>query len=133
MLNHGMYILLFIKKLFLKITNFYFRKELCTQYTNIVFLPCFAHQANLCVGDIFKSSERYREVSNQAIKITSFFNMSTYFLGQLCSQQMNLYNGKAYALTSPCATRWNSFYNSFHSILKSKGALMVILNFFILK
>lgn len=102
------------------------RKELRTQYTNIVFLPCFAHQANLCVGDIFKSSERYREVSNQAIKITSFFNMSTYFLGQLRSQQMNLYNGKAYALTSPCATRWNSFYNSFHSILKSKGALTIL-------
>ncbi|CAG8837612.1 43211_t:CDS:2, partial [Gigaspora margarita] len=79
------------------------QKELRTQYTNIAFLPCFAHQANLCVGDIFKSSERYREVSNQAIKITT------------------------YALTSPCVTRWNSFYNSFHSILKSKGALTVIL------
>ncbi|CAG8767936.1 3645_t:CDS:1, partial [Ambispora leptoticha] len=57
---------------------------------------------------------RYKEISIKAIKIISYFNTSTYFLGQLRNQQMHLYNGKAYALTSPCITRWNSFYNSFH-------------------
>ncbi|CAG8625047.1 18320_t:CDS:2, partial [Racocetra persica] len=45
---------------------------------------------------------------------------------QLRNQQMNLYNGKAFALTSPCDTRWNSFYNSFNSILKSKDALTIL-------
>ncbi|CAG8714204.1 5437_t:CDS:2 [Cetraspora pellucida] len=81
------------------------RKELRLQYTNIVFLPCFAHQANLCVADIFKSSERYNEISNKAVKIIGCFNTSTYFLEKLRNQQMHLYNGKAYALTSPYAKK----------------------------
>ncbi|CAG8752100.1 14163_t:CDS:2, partial [Dentiscutata heterogama] len=60
-----------------------------------------SQHANLYMGNIFKSSERYKEILNKAIKIIGYFDTSTYFLGQLHNRQMHLYNGKAYALTSP--------------------------------
>jgi hypothetical protein len=89
-----------------------------------VFLPCFAHQMNLCIGDIFKESERYKTVSIQAVAIVSFFNSSTYFLGKLKQEQIEL-NGHLYALQRPCETRWNSHYFCIASILKTETALKV--------
>ncbi|CAG8811610.1 9645_t:CDS:2, partial [Racocetra persica] len=40
---------------------------------DITFLPCFAHQANLCVGEIFKESQTYKETMKQAIQIATYF------------------------------------------------------------
>ena len=91
---------------------------------NKVFLPCFAYQINLCVGDIFKESEKYKKVSIQAVAIVSFFDSSTYFLGKLRQEQIEL-NGHISALQRPCETRWNSHYSCIASILKTEIALKV--------
>ena len=52
---------------------------------------------NLCVGDIFKESEKYKKVSIQAVAIVSFFNSSIYFLEKLRQEQIEL-NGHISAL-----------------------------------
>jgi len=94
------------------------------EYPNKFFLPCMAHQMNLVVGDIFKESNTYRQISTKAIRIVSYFHSSAYFTGQLRNEQKILYK-KTIALTSSGETRWNSFYFCFHSILKTEAALKV--------
>ncbi|KAG9288258.1 hypothetical protein G9A89_021289 [Geosiphon pyriformis] len=45
------------------------RRRLRLQYPKFVFLPCFAHQCNLAVGDIFKESNEFKTASKQTITI----------------------------------------------------------------
>lgn len=100
------------------------------EYKDKIFLPCMAHQMNLVFGDIFKESKKYKDVSTKAIRIVSFFNMSSFFAGNLRDEQMAIYK-KPIALTRPGDTRWNSFYFCFNSLLKTEVALKVIKNFLI--
>jgi hypothetical protein len=51
------------------------------EYKDKIFLPCMVHQMNLVFGDIFKESKKYKDVSTKAIRIVSFFNMSSFFAG----------------------------------------------------
>ncbi|CAG8501814.1 18324_t:CDS:2 [Dentiscutata erythropus] len=46
------------------------RKELST----IIWLPCFAHQANLCIVDIFKSSQSFFTTIKQAVPFSNSRN-----------------------------------------------------------
>jgi hypothetical protein len=94
------------------------------KYPNKIFLPCMAHQMNLIVGEIFKESNIYQQISTNAIKIVSYFHSSSYFTGLLRNEQKTLY-GKTIALATPGETRWNSYYFCFHSVLKTKAALKV--------
>jgi len=83
-----------------------------------------AHQMNLVVGDIFKESLQYRQVSKNAVRIVSYFHSSSYFMGLLRNEQNSCY-GQTIALITPGETRWNNFYYCFHSILKTELALKV--------
>ena len=91
----------------------------------MLFLPCFAHQVNLVVGEIFKESSDYREVSTKAIELVSFFNTSSYFLRKLREEQKSIYD-KVIALQHPCVTRWNSHYICFNSLVKTEIALKIL-------
>ena len=95
------------------------------EYSNKVFLPYMAHQMNLIVGEIFKESDIYQQISIKAVKIVSYFHSSVYFTGLLRNEQKSLY-GKTIALATPGKTWWNSYYFCFHSILKIEAALKVI-------
>ena len=53
------------------------------EYPNKVFLPCMAHQMNLIVGKIFKELDIYQQTSTKAIKIISYFHLSSYFISLL--------------------------------------------------
>lgn len=97
-------------------------------HREMVFLPCFAHQANCCVGEIFKESQSYKTTSIRAIRLIGFFHSSAYFTQKLRDEQLKLYK-KTIALISPCSVRWNSYYNAFNSLLKTKDALMVKFNY----
>ena len=101
------------------------------EYKDIVFLPCFAHQANLCVADIFKSSPLYKIASSKAIAIVAYFtdNRNSSWIKKLHDEQKELY-GKYYALIRPAQTRWNSYYFCFASLVHSKRALKVCFHFF---
>ncbi|CAJ0859263.1 6714_t:CDS:2, partial [Entrophospora sp. SA101] len=72
------------------------RKHLRKAFHEKVFLPCYAHQLNL---------------------------KSTYFMGQLHTEQESIYRGKYVHLSLPCDTRWNSFFHSYFNLLKTKSAL----------
>ncbi|CAH1768919.1 8613_t:CDS:2, partial [Entrophospora sp. SA101] len=98
------------------------RSTLRVKYKNITFLPCFAHQINLVVGEIFKESIDFEEASEKAIKIISFFNKSAYFMGKLCKEQKILYK-KYISLQRPGDTHWNSYHRCFTSLINSKQAL----------
>ncbi|GES87763.1 ribonuclease H-like domain-containing protein [Rhizophagus clarus] len=94
------------------------------EYAEIVFLPCFAHQCQLAIGDIFKESPILKTASSKAIKIASYFKNAnnSYFIGKLRDIQNELYD-KYYSTVIPGETRWNSHYFCFKSLIRSKQAL----------
>ena len=94
------------------------------EYQDKIFLPCMAHQMNLVFGDIFKESLKYKDASTKAIRIVSFFHMSSFFAGNLRDEQMAIYR-KIIALSRPGDTRWNSYYFCFNSLLRTEAALKV--------
>jgi hypothetical protein len=79
---------------------------------SIIFLPCFAHQINLCVGEIFKESTDFKNTNNK------------FFIRPLRNQQYETYK-KHIAISVPGETRWNSLYNMCISLLKTQQALQV--------
>ncbi|RHZ77325.1 hypothetical protein Glove_181g8 [Diversispora epigaea] len=93
----------------------------------IVFFPCFAHQVNLCIGEIFKESIEFKESIDKAIQLASFFRNSNnkYFISKLKDQQYEEYN-KYFAIVAPGETRWNSYYYVCTSILKTQKALQIL-------
>ncbi|CAG8515375.1 14606_t:CDS:2 [Dentiscutata heterogama] len=90
------------------------RKELST----IIWLPCFAHQANLCIVDIFKSSQSFFTTIKQAVVVTTFFNKSPFFT-TLLKNTCNDLKIPYFALTNPTKTRWYSYFNCIRALLKS--------------
>ena len=72
----------------------------------IVFLPCFAHQCQLAIGDIFKESFTLNSASVDAIAVAAFFKNgnNSYFIGKLREIQKELYN-KFYLIMVPGETR----------------------------
>jgi hypothetical protein len=100
------------------------RVRLRRDHRKIVWLPCFAHQMNLCVADVLRSFPALNCSLQTGIKITEFFNRSTFFLAKLRDKQKALL-GKYVSLAKPCDTRWNSFHRCAESFLQSKAALQV--------
>ncbi|CAG8654919.1 14373_t:CDS:2 [Cetraspora pellucida] len=86
------------------------------EYTDQIFIPCFVHQANLCVTDIFKSSPKYKDASTKAISIVAYFT----------DKQKKLYR-QYYCLVRPVNTCWNSYYFCFSSLTHNKRALKDLL------
>jgi len=102
------------------------RKRLQVQYRSIVFLPCYAHQINLCVGEIFKVSSELKTTSQQALKLAVYFKNANhkYFIGKLRDIQKEIY-GKYIQPAVPGDTRWNSYFNCCKSLNVTKNALRV--------
>jgi hypothetical protein len=103
-----------------------FRRQLRLKYPQYVFLPCFAHQCNLAVGEIFKESSVLRNASTNAVRLVNYFNHpnNIYFIGKLRNIQQELYS-KFYAIIRPGDTRWNSYYECYASLIRTKQALRV--------
>jgi hypothetical protein len=100
---------------------------LAPERRDVFFGPCFAHQANLVVGEIFKESPNLINASEKAIQIITYLNRSVYFMARLRDEQKIKYN-KYLALLLPCATRWNSHYHCYFSLIRTKAALKVYKN-----
>ncbi|GBB95763.1 hypothetical protein RclHR1_26090003 [Rhizophagus clarus] len=100
------------------------RKRLRVQYRAIVFLPCFAYQINLYIGEIFKVSSNLKTTSEQALKIAAYFKNANnkYFIGQFQDIQKEIY-GKYIQPVVFGDTRWNSYFNCCASINFTKNAL----------
>jgi len=128
-----LFIYLFFNLILLTLINkiYYYRKQLQLLYRDKLFLPCFAHQMNLCVSDIFKESNSLTTVGEQAVAIASFFNRAKVWIGKLREEQAAIYKNKYYTLIVPNDTRWNSQYYCFASLLRSKSALKVSIFFLI--
>ena len=73
------------------------------QYRNKLFLPCFAHQMNLCIGDIFKESSSLSDTTEKAISLITYFNRSKVWLGRLQNEQSTTYRTYI-ALVTPAST-----------------------------
>src|SRR5438045_9129462 len=74
------------------IHNLYlYRRQLRLKYPEYIFLPCFAHQCNLAVGEIFKESSTLAIASADAVKLFLYFNYSNniYFIGMLSNIYMD--------------------------------------------
>ena len=92
-------------------------------------MPCFAHQINLCVGEIFKESVEFKTLMNKAIRLATFFRNANnkFFIAKLKDQQHEEY-GKYYSIAAPGETHWNSCYNVCVSLLRIQKALQVNYN-----
>lgn len=121
----GKYYIVSLKKIYILITLLN-RRRLRLQYPKFAFLPCFAHQCNLAVGDIFKESNEFKIASKQAITIVGYFNnaIHSYFIGKLREVQKRIYSNYI-TLICPGDTRWNSYCYCFKSLIKSRQALRV--------
>ncbi|CAG8766154.1 22547_t:CDS:2, partial [Cetraspora pellucida] len=88
------------------------RRRLRLVYRNIVFLSCYVHQLNLCIGEIFKESTDLKITMNQAIKLAAYFKnaKNKYFITKLWDQQKITYK-KYYRIAVPEETHWNSYYS----------------------
>jgi hypothetical protein len=93
---------------------------------SIIFLPCFANQINLCVGEIFKESTEFKTTIDCAIRLATFFKNSNhrFFIAHLKEQQYETYK-KYIAIAIPGETRWNSLYYICVSLFKTRQALQV--------
>ncbi|RHZ45780.1 hypothetical protein Glove_650g3 [Diversispora epigaea] len=102
------------------------RLRLRNQHCELVFLPCYAHQVNLCVGEIFKVLSEFKTTSSYALKIAAYFKNANnkYFIGQLRTIQKEIY-GKYIQPMIPGDTRWNSYLTCCSSIRATKNALRV--------
>ncbi|RHZ81561.1 hypothetical protein Glove_118g2 [Diversispora epigaea] len=100
------------------------RLRLRNLHRELVFLPCYAHQVNLCVGEIFKVSPEFKTTSTYALKIAAYFKNANnkYFIGQLRTIQKEIY-GKYIQPMIPGDTRWNSYLTCCSSIKATKNAL----------
>ena len=100
---------------------------------HITFLSYYAHQMNFFVGEIFKESNRFKQASIKAIKIALYFKSSInkYFISQLWTLQKESY-GKYIQIAIGNNTRWNSHYECFYTLIKSKGILQVLYLFVLL-
>jgi RsiW-degrading membrane proteinase PrsW (M82 family) len=89
-------------------------------------LPCFAHQLNLCIGEVFKESTDLKVSMNHAIKFATYFRNANnkFFIAKLRDQQKITY-GKYYTLAVLGETRWNSYYEVCTSVLRIQQALQV--------
>ncbi|GET54624.1 ribonuclease H-like domain-containing protein [Rhizophagus irregularis DAOM 181602=DAOM 197198] len=94
---------------------------------SIIFLPCFAHQINLCVGEIFKESTEFKTTIDRAIRLATYFKNSNhkFFIAHLKEQQYETYK-KYIAIAVPGETRWNSVYYMCISLLKTQQALQIL-------
>ena len=54
-----------------------------SEFRDKLFLPCFAYQMNLCIGDIFKESSSLSNTAEEVIGIINFFSRSKVWLGRL--------------------------------------------------
>lgn len=92
----------------------------------IVFLPCYAHQINLCVGEIFKESTDFKVTIDKAVHLATYFKNSNhkFFIAKLRDEQYAEY-GKWFTIDAPGETQWNSFYTVCSSLARSQKALQV--------
>ncbi|CAJ0885954.1 12925_t:CDS:2 [Entrophospora sp. SA101] len=93
------------------------RRQLQVKHVQITFLPCYAHQMNLFVGEIFKESVEFKATSTDAIKVALYFksSLNKYFIGKLHSIQKDTY-GKYIQIAIGNDTHWNSHYECFRSM-----------------
>ncbi|CAB4424904.1 unnamed protein product [Rhizophagus irregularis] len=103
------------------------RRRLRILNRSIVFLPCFAHQLNLCVGEIFKESTEFKTSIDRAIRLATYFKNANhkFFIAKLRDQQRETYK-KYIAIAVPGETRWNSLYDMCISLLKTQRALQIL-------
>ena len=87
---------------------------------------------NLFVGENFKESVEFKATSTNAIKVALYFksSLNKYFIGKLRTIQKDTY-GKYVQIAIGNDTRWNSHYECFRTLIKSKVALRVNVVFII--
>ncbi|RHZ86900.1 hypothetical protein Glove_42g63 [Diversispora epigaea] len=103
------------------------RRRLRISKKSIVFFSYFAHQLNLCVGEVFKESTEFKTTLDKAIRLASFFRNSNnkFFISKLKEIQYEEYN-KESTIVSPGETRWNSYYYVCTSLIKTQKALHIL-------
>ncbi|CDR46874.1 hypothetical protein NBRC10512_003677 [Rhodotorula toruloides] len=88
------------------------RGQLLKTMPTIIVVPCYAHQINLVVGDLFKKrngeTSMFKTVADEIIKVVSWFCEHSRAYAMLRNAQKKKGFPRILALVYPVATRWSS-------------------------
>ena len=81
------------------------RRHLRIVEKSIVFLPCYAYQINLCIGEIFKELTNFKKTIDQAVYFAIYFRNSIhkFFIAKLKDKQYAEYK-KYFVISMPRET-----------------------------
>lgn len=92
-------------------------------YPSIIFNPCWAHQINLVVGDLFKSSPVMRKVDAQMRAIANWFNTHSRPNAMMGTYQER---PKPLTLIRAVQTRWTSHFVASKRLLQLAISLQTL-------
>jgi hypothetical protein len=105
------------------------RRSASRRHPDIIFLPCFAHEASLLCGDLVKMSRATTVLANAAF-LTTFINASSSKWLPLMrdeEKKMNGGKGKPRDLATAVITRWTSTWLSLCSVVEKRISLQRLL------
>lgn len=102
------------------------RRLIRNERTNLVVLPCYAHQVNLVVGDYFKKcGPHLSDTSALADKLITWLRSKTFVLGKLRELQEEL-NHLPLSIIRAAITRWIAHYLAYRRLLDLRDVLQMM-------
>lgn len=99
-------------------------QQLRASHPERVFLPCFAHQVALTLGDVFKCSPLFLQILSRCLIIIEHFDRSPADMKLLREKQVAIH-GKTSIFFYPRDKKWKSQHECVMSILRNKRVLQV--------
>ena len=120
------------------------RRILAAEYTNIIFLDCYAHQVcpificesllklisthqiNLVVGDYFKSNASVLDFTDRATELIAWLRSKTQLLALLRAIHARLGKNAAKTVIRAVLTRWTAHYQAYARLLDLRFVLVIV-------
>ncbi|TFK17562.1 hypothetical protein FA15DRAFT_604826 [Coprinopsis marcescibilis] len=97
-------------------------------YPHVIVLDCYAHQANLIVGDYFRTSNDYLiQLTGQACELITWLRSKTILLGLIQTAYADSHKGRTKSVLRAVLTRWTSHFLAFDRLLKLEGTLQLVI------
>ena len=100
------------------------RRLLKAEYSDLLVLPCYAHQINLWVKDVLQLPS-FVATCKKALSVRSIVSSRSLLLGRSRSHCSTMFPSKSFSLQMPTETRWYSFYQLFRTISDYQSVFFV--------
>ncbi|TFK16929.1 hypothetical protein FA15DRAFT_571127, partial [Coprinopsis marcescibilis] len=97
-------------------------------YPHVIVLDCYAHQANLIVGDYFRASNDYLiQLTGQACELITWLRSKTILLGLIRTAYADSHKGRTKSVLRAVLTQWTSHFLAFDRLLELEGTLQLVI------